>query len=280
MNEALRPIPFAAADAPARLTQDLRELGFAVLAGAPLDHAAIDRIYDAWLAFFQSEEKHGFRYDKVRQDGFFSTEEAEHAKGQALRDLKEYFHYYPWGRCPDALKADLEAYYAAVLALGQTLLKWVEAEAPAAATVALHEPLSSMIAGSDVSLLRILHYPPLDETAREGVRAAAHADINLLTILPAASAPGLEVKSREGRWLTVPCTPGLVVVNTGDMLQEATGGYFPSTIHRVVNPEGSAARGRRLSLPLFLHPRPEVILSARHSAGSYLQQRLEELGVV
>jgi isopenicillin N synthase-like dioxygenase len=64
------------------------------------------------------------------------------------------------------------------------------------------------------------------------------------------------------------------------MLQEATGGYFPSTIHRVVNPEGSAARGRRLSLPLFLHPRPDVILSARHSAGSYLQQRLEELGVV
>ena len=280
MTAILKPIDFAAADAPVRFTEDLREIGFAVLRSAPLDDHAITRIYDAWLAFFQSPEKMAFRYDRERQDGFFSTAEAEHAKGETLRDLKEYFHYYPWGRCPEALRPDLERYYAAVCTLGQTLLGWVEANAPATIAKQLSEPLSSMIAGSDVSLLRILHYPPLAETAGEGERAAAHADINLLTILPAASAPGLEVKARDGRWLSVPCTPGLVVVNTGDMLQEATDGYFPSTVHRVVNPRGKEARQRRLSLPLFLHPRPEVVLSSRHSAESYLNQRLRELGVI
>ena len=127
MTASLKPIDFAAVDAPARFTEDLREIGFAVLRDAPLDDDAISRIYEAWLAFFQSPEKTVFRYDRERQDGFFSTAEAEHAKGETLRDLKEYFHYYPWGRCPEALRPDLEHYYAAVLTLGQTLLGWVEA---------------------------------------------------------------------------------------------------------------------------------------------------------
>jgi isopenicillin N synthase-like dioxygenase len=83
----------------------------------------------------------------------------------------------------------------------------------------------------------------------------------------------------DGNWVDVPCDFGMLIINIGDMLQEASQGYYPSTQHRVVNPQGEAARNSRVSLPLFLHPRPEVVLSERHTAGSYLDERLRELGV-
>jgi isopenicillin N synthase-like dioxygenase len=111
------------------------------------------------------------------------------------------------------------------------------------------------------------------------LRAAAHEDINLLTILPAASAPGLQVRDRQGRWHDVPVDPGAIVVNVGDMLQEATDGWLPSTTHRVCNPAGVGCNVSRLSLPLFLHPRGEVVLSSRYTARSYLDERLASLGV-
>ena len=101
----------------------------------------------------------------------------------------------------------------------------------------------------------------------------------LLTILPAATAAGLQVVGKDGEWHDVPCDFGMLIVNIGDMLQEASQGYFPSTIHRVMNPAGSNAHVSRLSLPLFLHPKPEVVLSKRHTAQSYLDERLRELGM-
>ena len=92
------------------------------------------------------------------------------------------------------------------------------------------------------------------------------------------------MQDRQGRWLDLPVTrpedeDQLVIVNTGDMLQEASGGWFPSTPHRVLNPVGEAALRSRIALPLFLHPRAEVRLSARHTAGSCLDERLRELGL-
>ena len=143
------------------------------------------------------------------------------------------------------------------------------------------QPLGDIIKDSDQTLLRILHYPPLkgDEEV-DAIRAAAHEDINLITILPAANEPGLQVKAKDGSWLDVPCDFGNLIVNIGDMLQEASGHYFPSTTHRVVNPDGADMTKSRISLPLFLHPRPDVVLSERHTAGSYLQERLRELGVI
>lgn len=138
-----------------------------------------------------------------------------------------------------------------------------------------------MINDSEQTLLRVLHYPPLKgDEEPDAIRAAAHEDINLLTILPAANEPGLQVKSKDGSWLDVPCDFGSLIVNIGDMLQEASAGYFPSTTHRVINPQGSDQSKSRISLPLFLHPRPDVILSDRHTADSYLQERLRELGVI
>ncbi len=112
------------------------------------------------------------------------------------------------------------------------------------------------------------------------IRAAAHEDINLITLLPAATATGLEILDNQGNWHEVPCTMGDLVVNVGDMLQLASQGYYRSTTHRVVNPVGALVGRSRYSMPLFLHPRPEVILADGVTAKSYLQKRLREIGLV
>jgi len=123
------------------------------------------------------------------------------------------------------------------------------------------------------------NHVPLPRPRAGAVRAAAHEDINLLTVLPTANERGLQLLTRTGAWIDVPADPGALVVNVGDMLQECSHGYYRSTTHRVVNPTGDSARHSRLSLPLFLQPRPEVILSERHTAASYMDERLRELGV-
>jgi isopenicillin N synthase-like dioxygenase len=269
-----------APDAPEAFVASLRETGFGVLRNHPIDPALVARIYADWRAFFGDESKREFEFDRATQDGFFSTEISERAKGHEHLDIKEYYHYYPWGRCPDALRDDLQAYFDAASELAAELLGWVERLVPPEVAGAFSEPPSRMIEGSEKTLLRVLHYPP--PTGREvpaAEWAAPHEDINLLTILPAADAPGLQVLGRDGRWLEVPCDFGQLIVNVGDMLQEATAGWLPSTTHRVVKPEGGTEPGGRMSLPLFLHPRPEVVLSERHTARSYLAERLAELGV-
>lgn len=206
---------------------------------------------------------------------------SEVAKGHKKRDIKEFFHYYPWGQCPDALKAELDNYYAEANKVALQLLGWVEQHSPDNVAANYSQSLSSMVDGSDKTLLRVLHYPPMSgEEDVDAIRAAAHEDINLLTILSSANEPGLQVLSKEGDWLDVPCDFGNLIINIGDMLQEASGGYFPSTTHRVVNPEGADMSKSRISLPLFLHPKPEVVLSERHTADSYLMERLRELGLI
>jgi isopenicillin N synthase-like dioxygenase len=276
----VQTVDYCASDAPARFLASLRETGFAVLVRHPLPMALVNGIYADWLAFFDGEGKADYRFDPVRQDGWFSPEVSETAKGSRQRDLKEFYHVYPWGRIPEALRRDALAYHGVATALAAELLGWIEAGLPTDVASGLHEPLSGMITSSPNTLLRVLRYPPLTGNEPAGaLRAAEHEDINLITLLPAASAPGLEVRDRHGVWHIVPCEPGAMVVNVGDMLQEATAGWLPSTSHRVTNPTGDDARHSRISLPLFLHPRSEVVLSGRHTAGSYLDERLRELGV-
>ena len=82
---------------------------------------------------------------------------------------------------------------------------------------------------------------------------------------------------KDGQWIDAPSDFGLLIVNIGDMLQEASGAYYPSTVHRVLNPIGEAAKKSRISLPLFLHPRRDVVLSERYTVGSYFNERMEEL---
>ncbi len=279
----LEAVDYHSPDAEARFVESLRQTGFGVLSNHPLDEAVVTSIYDRWREFFNSAEKEDHLYDAERFDGFFPAREAEIAKGHAARDLKEYFHYYPWGRCPDALKQEINDYYESTVAFAAKLLGWVEKHTPADVSAGFSEPLSAMIKDSGQSLLRILHYPPISGPVEPGaVRAAAHEDINLLTVLPSSNEPGLQARARDGSWIDVPCDFGNLIINVGDMLQEASGGFYPSTTHRVVNPDelsdpGPADSRGRISLPLFLHPRPEVVLSQRHTAGSYLQERLAQL---
>ena len=139
-------------------------------------------------------------------------------------------------------------------------------------------PLPEMMKDSDKTLLRILHYPPLaGDEEPSAIRAAAHEDINLLTLLPVSAEPGLEVLTKAGEWEAVPGQAGDIVINAGDMLQEATSRYFPSTSHRVVNPPSAEANRSRIAIPYFMAPRLDLPLSSRYTAGSYLKERLDLL---
>ncbi|MGI2853326.1 isopenicillin N synthase family dioxygenase [Shewanella algae] len=277
----LETIDYRAADAAERFVESLRSTGFGVLRNHPISQHLVQDIYRDWQDFFNSEEKLAFMFKPETQDGFFPASISETAKGHTVKDIKEYFHVYPWGRIPEQLQSNILTYYQEANALAAELLDWVEAHSPTEVAANYRTALSQMIANSHKTLLRVLHYPPMtgDETPG-AIRAAAHEDINLLTVLPAANEPGLQVKSLNGEWLDVPSDFGNLIINIGDMLQEASAGYFPSTTHRVINPEGADMSKSRISLPLFLHPRPDVVLSERYTADSYLMERLRELGVI
>lgn len=277
-NEQVPVISWNDDDCGEAFVASLREFGFSALVDHPLDMARVARIYSEWQAFFRDGTPGDYPMDPERQDGYFSPEVAEHAKGYEQRDFKEYYQYYPWGRCPDHLLADISGHYQQTLEVASQLLRWVGEYAPSEITVGLSEPFEAMIRDSQQSMLRVLHYPPLPEGS-EVTRAAPHEDINLLTILPASDGAGLEILRKNGEWLSVPNQANQILINIGDMLQEASGGYFPSTTHQVAVPTGDAVRRGRMSLPLFLHPRPDVVLSPRYTARSYLAERLEELGV-
>lgn len=276
----VKVVDYRSADAAEQFTRSLHETGFGVLINHPLQQALVEKIYSDWLAFFNGQDKQQYAFSAATQDGYFSTEISETAKGFTQKDIKEYFHIYPWGRIPPQLKADAMAYYEQANGLARELLSWVEKHTPAEIAKSYREPLSNMIQDSRLTLLRVLRYPPLTGQEPAGsLRAAPHGDINLLTILPAANEPGLQVLSKDGQWLDVPSDFGMLIINIGDMLQEASQGYYPSTQHRVVNPTGESAKKSRVSLPLFLHPREDVVLSDRYTAHTYLEERLRELGV-
>ncbi|PSW46230.1 2OG-Fe(II) oxygenase family protein [Photobacterium leiognathi] len=277
----LEAVDYTAENAKQLFVESLRNTGFGVLKNHPIQQKLVQSIYDNWYQFFNSEEKTDFLFNVETQDGLFPTEVSETAKGHTKKDIKEYFHYYPWGQCPSALKQEIQQYYQEANELATELLSWVEEYSPNDISDKYSQPLSSMIDGSQKTLLRVLHYPPLKGDEELGaIRAGAHEDINLLTILPAANEPGLQVLAKDGSWIDVPCDFGNLIINIGDMLQEASSGYFPSTTHRVINPEGADKTKSRISLPLFLHPKPEVVLSEKYTADSYLMERLRELGVI
>ena len=271
-------VDFQSPTAPQDFCKSLHETGFGVLRNHPLDQLLVEGIYAEWLGFFKADAKNTYPQDPVRLDGYFSPAVSETAKGNTKRDLKEFFHIYPDGRYPAEVSDAARRYYSQGSALATTLLGWVEDNSPAEVKARYAMPLPKMIEGCDQTLLRVLHYPPLvgDEEAG-AVRAAAHTDINLLTILPAATEPGLQVLGKDEAWHDVPCDFGLLIVNIGDMLQEASGHYYPSTVHRVLNPTGDGAKKSRISLPLFLHPRREVVLSERYTVQSYFNERMQEL---
>ncbi len=274
----IRTVDFQSSEAGQQFVRSLHETGFAVLKNHPIPGQLLDSIYRGWDGFFDSDEKQDFLFDPDNYDGtqqgYYPPHVSETAVGHSIKDLKEFFHIVPGGSIPPALEQEILDYRKSTFELGAKLVDWIQRFAPAGVTAKLSEPFTDMLC-SEASLLRILHYPPLTGSEDvNAVRAAAHEDINLITILPVAEQPGLQVKDNEGQWIDVASVRGELVVNSGDMLLEATDGYFPSTTHRVINPADDSANVSRISIPFFLTPRLEVVLSDRYTSGSYLEERL------
>jgi isopenicillin N synthase-like dioxygenase len=273
-------VKYGTPEAASRFCHSLKTTGFAVLTDHPIPMELVTRVYDKWAQFFKGEEKHRYTFKVDSQAGFFPFR-SENAKDSPVKDLKEFFHVYPRSALPAFLESDTWELYNALTKLGKELLNWVQVGSPSEVKQHFSIPLSDMVTDSQENLLRILHYPPLQGTEEQGaIRAAAHEDINLITLLCSATASGLEVKDTRGNWHQVPCDPGSIAINAGDMLQLASRGYYQSTTHRVMNPLGESAKHPRYSMPLFLHPRPEVVLSDGITAGQFLKQRLQEIGLI
>jgi len=276
----IRTVDYENPNAGQEFVRSLHETGFAVLKNHPISGQMLDSIYGGWTSFFNSNEKQDFLFDPENYDGtqqgYYPIQVSETAVGHTAKDLKEFFHVVPGGRIPPALERVILDYRESTFELGKKLVDWLQSYTPQDVTAGLSEPFTEMLS-SKASLLRLLHYPPLSGSEEANAeRAAAHEDINLITILPVAEQPGLQVKDKEGNWVDVASVRGELVVNSGDMLLEATSGYFPSTTHRVINPtgDGEVENVSRISIPFFLTPRLEVVLSERYTAGSYLEERL------
>lgn len=262
-------------DAPARFAKSLRETGFAILKDHALGAEEIDRMYAVWADFFEGGTGPDFAVQDGQSNGYFGYK-SENAKGAVNKDLKEFFHVYHNKDVPPSTEIETRAFQNKLMEIGSTLLDWLDAETPK--DISFSEPLSGMIENSDSNLLRIIHYPPLpDDIERGEVRAAAHEDINLITLLVTGTEPGLQAQDVDGNWHDVPCTPGYITVNSGDMLAMASRGHYPSTPHRVINPPKQENRSR-YSMPLFVHPRPDVRLD-KQTAGEFLDERLREIGL-
>lgn len=311
MTEYFKPVPFplwqedkfAFADA---LGRSFRETGFAVISDHPVSQSVIDANLKATKDFFALPDEVKLKYDGRAGGGQrgYTAFGVENAKGKAEADQKEFWHTgraLPADSPYRATMADTPSVpevpdfdsatrglYEALDTFGRQLLR----------AVALHLKLEEAWFDDKVnvgnSILRLLHYPPQKNPPPEGsVRAGAHEDINVITLLLGAEEAGLEVKHRSGKWLAVNPPPNALVINCGDMLQRLTAGVLPSTTHRVVNPSPERSKFPRYSTPFFLHFNQDVMIEALPgcvaeggkaeppiTAQDYLMERLREIGLV
>ena len=298
--ELWRSQPQAFADA---LHASFVRFGFAVVRDHGLDQAMIVRATSAANAFFAAPSESKQRFLMAGQAGArgYTPFRVETAKGAARADLKEFWHVgrdlpagHPnarfmapnvWPAEPTEFRPAVSALFSAMDALGMELL------AATAVGIGLPADWFQDKAGAGDSILRLAHYPPVEDDAL-GVRAAAHEDINVITLLLGAEEPGLQILTRDGRWLAVNPPPGCLVVNVGDMLQRLTNHVLPSTTHRVANPPAERRGRTRLSTPFFVHFNPDFDIRTLAScvgdrdrypqpitAHAYLQQRLREIGL-
>lgn len=260
-------------DAATQLIKSIKETGFAVLSNTFIPASLIQDSYVEWAQFFSNSNKNELNFNSETQEGYFPFG-SEKAKDSNVADLKEMYHYFPnRSTAPFPFTGELALF---LEDLAVEVLLWLERDYRASGNKT-PESWSMMVDGSRSTLFRILHYPPLTGQEVNGaVRSAAHEDINFITLLPSATASGLQVKDRNGNWLDVPTTNNSIVINVGDMLSLLTKNYYPSTTHRVVNPLLSSNKSR-YSMPLFLHPHSHCRLSETKTAGQYLKERLDKI---
>lgn len=290
-----------------QLGRSFAEYGFAIVRDHGIPSDLIARAEAKSRAFFALPEAVKMQYHLAGKGGArgYTPFGIERAKDAAVHDLKEFWHVgrsLPPGdpleefMAPNVWPAEIESFrgtfetlYSEFEKCGLRILS----------AIALHLGLDEHFFDPTVkngnSVMRLLHYPPVPAEAEGRIRAAAHEDINTITLLLGAEEAGLELLSRDGRWLPVSPPDGALAVNIGDMLQRLTNGRLRSTTHRVVNPSGERARHARYSMPFFLHFRPDFLIEALPTcidegsqdevespitAHDYLMQRLREINLV
>ena len=301
MHADISPIPLSLVDrdlpaAAAAFGDAFSRTGFAVVADHGIDDALIERALAATKAFFALPEDVKRRYHIAGQGGArgLTPFGVETAKDASVSDLKEFWHVgrtLPPGHryremMPDNVwPAEVPEFHAAVQALydaldfaGRRVLRAI------AVHLGQDEDFFEGPVSDGNSVLRLLHYPPVPADA-PGIRAGAHEDINVITLLLGAEEAGLQLLDRQGEWRSIDAPAGSVVCNIGDMLQRLTGGQLPSTTHRVVNPAPERRGHARYSTPYFLHFRPDYLIEtlpggkpeAPITAHDFLMQRLREI---
>ncbi|MEO1038238.1 MAG: 2-oxoglutarate and iron-dependent oxygenase domain-containing protein [Pseudomonadota bacterium] len=310
-GQTLKPVSFLQAasdpDAFARaIGASFREYGFAVISDHPVDQAVIDQALTDAKAFFALPEAMKRRYHLEGSGGArgYTPFRTENAKGMKHKDLKEFWHRgralpdgHPYrASMPDNVSVSeiagfddsTEAMFQALSEMGTVLLRAI------ARDLGLPDDWFEPTVDQGNSVLRLLHYPPI-EGDPEGVRAGAHEDINVITLLLGAEEAGLQVKTRDGSWLPIQPPDGALVVNVGDMLQRLTNNELPSTTHRVVNPSKERMGYSRFSTPFFLHFNPDFEIRTLErcitpdnpncypepiTSDAYLKERLHEIGLM
>ncbi len=262
--------------------ESIHQTGFAILSHHPLDQNLIKETYLDWKAFFASAEKFNFQYDQKSLDGYFPFG-LEKGRPGSYADLKEFFYFYPWGKCPNTLREKTLILYSQFVELGEKLLGALESYLPSEIKAALSMPLTKMVEKSIRAVLRVLHYPALGNLKnndpgmpKNTLRAAEHEDLTLISLVMPLVGSGLQLKDNEGEWHSVPATTEQIVVNAGDMLKICTQGFYQATTHRVLTPNSHEENASRYAYAFFLNPHGEVMLDANHTAQSFLTQHIEK----
>ena len=288
------------------LGKGFSEIGFIALKGHLLNDTVKESLYDEVKNFFNlsNEIKSKYIISGLASQRGFTPFGKEHAKGRNVGDLKEFWHFGQYvknepeleNKYPRNVMVDeLEEFNS----VGQKTYELLEETGrhvlgAIACYLNLDETYFDKHIFNGNSILRAIHYPPITQEPDKAERAAAHGDINLITLLMGAQGKGLQVLSNNGEWVDAIAEDDEIIVNIGDMLSRHTNNKLKSTIHRVVNPPKDLWNSSRYSIPFFLHPRLEMPLNCLETcvdkdnpkgfddttAGDFLYQRLVDLGLV
>lgn len=287
--------------------ESFRTFGFAMVRDFPIDRGLIDQAWQLSQEFFAlpEAEKRQYHDPSIAGARGYTPFGVEIAKDAKAHDLKEFWHIgrdlpegspladssmppNVWPQRPAGFQDLFTELYRQYDATGAEILSAI------ALYLGLDERWFDPAIEDGNSVMRLLHYPPLKDIEGEAIRAGAHGDINLITLLLGAEEAGLELLGKDGQWLNASPPEGAMVINVGDMLERLTNHVLPSTIHRVRNPSPERAAFSRFSMPFFLHLRSDFpiktltqCISAENpdrypeaiTADQFLQQRLREIGL-
>ena len=285
------------------LGRSFEDYGFAIIADHGIPDELIHRAEEKAKAFFALPDEVKRRYHIPGGGGArgYTPFGIETAKGQKAHDLKEFWHvgrdlppghtfrgHMPDNVWPEEVESFRDTFTELYATFDRTGLKILKA---IARYLGVDEDYFADTVRDGNSVMRLLHYPPIEGEPGSHVRAGAHEDINTITLLLGAEEAGLELLTKEGEWIPVAPRPGELVVNIGDMLQRLTNGRLRSTSHRVVNPPAERRGHSRYSMPFFLHFRSDFLIEALPgtvpageqpkwppiTADDYLQERLREI---